>query len=105
MTTVKLEVDQPKSSEITPKSLYLDRRRFLVAAAGFGAVALSAERLSELFSPAVSALAGNSLQAHKSPISTTGEKLTPRAAFIRSPGRCRSTGWSTSLKRLTMIPC
>jgi len=77
MTTVKLEVDQPKSSEITPKSLYLDRRRFLVAAAGFGAVALSAERLSELFSPAVSALAGNSLQARKSPISTTGEKLTP----------------------------
>jgi len=74
---VKLEVDQPKSSEITPKSLYLDRRRFLVAAAGFGAVALSAERLSELFSPAVSALAGNSLQARKSPISTTGEKLTP----------------------------
>jgi sulfoxide reductase catalytic subunit YedY len=77
MTTVKLEVDQPKSSEITPKSLYLDRRRFLVAAAGFGAVALSAERISELFSPAISALAGNSLQAHKSPISTTGEKLTP----------------------------
>jgi sulfoxide reductase catalytic subunit YedY len=74
---VKLEVEQPKSFEITPKSLYLDRRRFLVAAAGFGAVALSSERISELISPALNALAGNRLQASKSPISTTGEKLTP----------------------------
>jgi sulfoxide reductase catalytic subunit YedY len=70
-------MNQPKSSEITPQTLYLDRRRFLAAAAGFGAVALSAERISELFSPLATALAGNSLQASKSPISTTGEKLTP----------------------------
>jgi sulfoxide reductase catalytic subunit YedY len=70
-------MDQPKSWEITPKSLYLDRRRFLAAAAGAGAVALSAGRISELFSPSVHALAGNRLAATRSPISTTGEKLTP----------------------------
>ncbi len=77
MTIVKWNMDQPKSWEITPKSLYLDRRRFLAAAAGAGAVALSAGRISELFSPSVHALAGNRLAATRSPISTTGEKLTP----------------------------
>ena len=77
INAVKLKIDQPKSSEITPKSLYLDRRRFLTLAAGFGAVALSAERIAELFSPSTHAFAGNKLQASKSPISTTGEKLTP----------------------------
>jgi sulfoxide reductase catalytic subunit YedY len=74
---VKLKIDQPKSSDITPKSLYLDRRRFLLSAAGFGAAALSAERIAELFSPATHALAATKLQASRSPISTTGEKLTP----------------------------
>ena len=32
---------EPKSSEITPKSLYMDRRRFLTAAAGFAAGSIS----------------------------------------------------------------
>ena len=74
---MKSNIDQPKSWEITPKSVYLDRRRFLAAAAGAGALALSAGRISELFSPSAHALAGNRLPAAKSPISTTGEKLTP----------------------------
>ncbi|MGA3126840.1 MAG: protein-methionine-sulfoxide reductase catalytic subunit MsrP [Candidatus Korobacteraceae bacterium] len=74
---MKLKIDQPKSSEITPKSLYLDRRRFLAAAAGFGALALSGEKLAELLSPSVHAFAGTALPAKKSSISTTGEKLTP----------------------------
>jgi sulfoxide reductase catalytic subunit YedY len=74
---VKLLIDQPKSSEITPQSLYLDRRRFLVAAAGFGAIALSGEKIAELFSPSTYAFAGTKLQSSPSPISTTGEKLTP----------------------------
>jgi sulfoxide reductase catalytic subunit YedY len=55
----------------------MDRRRFLAAAAGFGAVALSADRVAELFSPSTHALAGTKLNATPSPISTTGEKLTP----------------------------
>ncbi len=74
---MKLRIDTPKSSEITPKSLYLDRRRFLAAAAGFGAVALSGMKISELLSPSEHAFAGTGLQASQSPISTTGEKLTP----------------------------
>jgi sulfoxide reductase catalytic subunit YedY len=55
----------------------MDRRRFLAAAAGLGAVALSVDKIAELFSPGMQAFAGNKLQAAKSPISTTGEKLTP----------------------------
>jgi methionine sulfoxide reductase catalytic subunit len=74
---VKFKLDPPKPSEITPKSLYLNRRRFLAAAAGFGALALSAEKIEELFAPPVHALAGTRLQATPSSISTTGEKLTP----------------------------
>lgn len=74
---VKIKIDQPKTSEITSKSLYLDRRRFLAAAAAFGAVALSADRIAELFSPSAQVFAGTKLAAVKSPISTTGEKLTP----------------------------
>jgi len=74
---VKFKIVQPSSSEITPKSFYLDRRRFLAAAAGFGAVALSADKIAELFLPSTHALAATKLQASKSPISTTGEKLTP----------------------------
>lgn len=76
MKAVKFKIDEPNSSEITPKSLYMDRRRFLAAAAGFGAVALSGKRIAVLLSPEELALAGT-LQASKSPISTTGEKLTP----------------------------
>jgi sulfoxide reductase catalytic subunit YedY len=66
----------PPSSEITPRELYLTRRRFLAAAAGVGAAALSAGRVAELFSPEP-ALAAGKLNAARSPISTTGEKLTP----------------------------
>ncbi len=55
----------------------MNRRRFLAAAAGFGALALSAEKIEELLWPPVHALAGTRLQATPSPISTTGEKLTP----------------------------
>ncbi len=58
-----MKLDSPKSSEITPRELYLDRRRFLAAAAGFGAVALSAGTLSELLSPSLHAMAGSRLAA------------------------------------------
>ncbi len=77
INTVKIKIDQPKSSEITSKSLYMDRRRFLAAAAGFGAAALSADKIAELFSPSTHAHAGTKLNATPSAISTMGEKLTP----------------------------
>ena len=61
------------SSEITPKGKWFNRRRFLTAAAASGAVALGAERISELLSPVHAA---SKLQTVKSPLSTTGEQLT-----------------------------
>src|SRR5215510_8159893 len=57
-------------SEITPKSTYLNRRRFLAGAPA----ALLAGR--ELFSPSARAL-GAKLEVVKSPLSTTGETPNP----------------------------
>lgn len=74
---VRWNRNEPKSSEITPQPLYIDRRRFLLAAAGFGAAALGAGRVADLLSPATRAFAGQKLSAPRSPLSTTGEKLTP----------------------------
>ncbi len=67
------------SSEITQKDDYrdyLNRRRFLRGAAAVGAAALGAERLADVFSPRVRALAGTKLQTVPSPLTTTGEQLT-----------------------------
>jgi sulfoxide reductase catalytic subunit YedY len=71
------------SSEITPRDeyeRYFNRRRFLrTAVSGVfvaGAAALGADRLAEVFSPRISALAGTKLQTVKSPLTTTGEELT-----------------------------
>ncbi len=71
------------SSEITSREeydRYFSRRRFLRAAASTavaaGAAAAGGERLAELFSPRVSALAGTELQTVKSSLTTTGEQLT-----------------------------
>jgi sulfoxide reductase catalytic subunit YedY len=76
---IKKPADIP-SSAITSKSQYLNRRRFLRGAvtgvAAAGAVALGAERLAEMISPRIGALAGTKLETVKSPLSTTGEELT-----------------------------
>jgi methionine sulfoxide reductase catalytic subunit len=71
------------SSEITPRSgyeCYMNRRKFLRGAVSgvvaAGASALGAERLSELVSPRIGALAGTKLDTVKSPLTTTGEDLT-----------------------------
>ena len=65
------------SSEITPKSLYLNRRKFLARAALAGAAAATAWRMRELGSPVTRVLAGNKINGiQKSPFSTT-ETITP----------------------------
>ena len=67
------------SSEITSPEEYarfLNRRRFLRAAVGAGAVALGAERLSGVFSPNIDVSADTKLQTVKSPLTTAGEQLT-----------------------------
>ncbi len=66
-----------RSSEITPKSLYLNRRKFLSGAAITGAAAVSGLGLRELIAPATTVLAGNKIDGiKKSPLSTT-ETITP----------------------------
>jgi sulfoxide reductase catalytic subunit YedY len=67
------------SSEITSPEAYsqfFDRRRFLRTAAAAGAVSLGVDRLAEIASPGVRALAGTKLETVKSPLTTTGEQLT-----------------------------
>jgi sulfoxide reductase catalytic subunit YedY len=76
---IKKPADIP-SSAITSKGQYLNRRRFLRGAvsgvAAAGAAALGAERLAEMISPRIGALAGTKLETVKSSLSTTGEELT-----------------------------
>jgi sulfoxide reductase catalytic subunit YedY len=64
-------------SEVTPKQHYLNRRQFLAAAAGAGAVALGAGKVLELLSPTLQAQAAGKLQYKQGSLSTHGETLTP----------------------------
>jgi sulfoxide reductase catalytic subunit YedY len=64
------------SSAITPKDQYLNRRRFIRAAAAVGAAALASGPLRQLISPSLRAQAGTKLETVKSPLTTTGEQLT-----------------------------
>jgi sulfoxide reductase catalytic subunit YedY len=68
-------IDIP-SSEITSQDKYLNRRRFLRDAVAVGAAALGADRLADMVSPRIGALAGTKLETVKSPLTTTGEQLT-----------------------------
>jgi len=79
-------IDKPSdipSSAITSRDdydRYFNRRKFLRSAASAAvtasAVALGIERLAEIFSPRISALAGTKLETVKSQLTTTGEQLT-----------------------------
>jgi sulfoxide reductase catalytic subunit YedY len=65
------------SSEITPKSLYLNRRKFLAGAGLAAGAAATGFGAREIVSPSASALAGNKIEGiQKSPFSTT-EAITP----------------------------
>src|SRR5246127_5670408 len=66
-----------RSSEITPKSLYLNRRKFLAGAAIAGAAAAIGLGVKETMVPSTTVLAGNKIDGiKKSPFSTT-ETVTP----------------------------
>ena len=68
--------DDVRSSEITPREVYLDRRKFL-AGIGLTAVAAAGLATKELFSPSAKANADDKIAGlQKSPFSTT-EKITP----------------------------
>jgi sulfoxide reductase catalytic subunit YedY len=66
-----------RSSDITPKEMYWNRRRFLAGAAMAGAAMATGARFSELASPSLAAQANARIDGlQKSPFSTT-EKETP----------------------------
>ena len=66
------KADDIRSSEITPKSLYLNRRRFLAGAAMAGAAAASGIGLREVLSPSTTVLAASKIDGiKKSSFSTT----------------------------------
>jgi len=64
-------------SEITPRSLYSNRRKFLAGLAAAGAAAATAGGVREIISPSATVHAGNKINGlQKSPFSTT-ETITP----------------------------
>ena len=73
---IKKPADIP-SSEITPKSVYLNRRKFLAAASAAGATLIASRGLLDVISPSKTALAGNKLQGVSKGPFATDEKQTP----------------------------
>jgi sulfoxide reductase catalytic subunit YedY len=71
------KADDICSSEITPKSLYLNRRKFLAGVALAGAAAASGFGLREIVSPSTTALAGNKIDGIKKSSLSTTETVTP----------------------------
>ena len=65
------------SSEITTKADYMNRRKFMTAAGAAGIAALAGNRIARIVEPKTSVEAGTKLNTIKSPLSTTGEDLTP----------------------------
>jgi len=70
------KADDIRPSEITPQSLYLNRRKFLAAAGLAGAAAVGAAGLLEVGSPQRAYAEEKIPNLQKSPFSTT-EKITP----------------------------
>ena len=64
------------SSEITPRSVYLNRRAFLTGAATLAGATLLGSRLRDVISPSVAVMAGTKLNYTNGPFGTT-EKQTP----------------------------
>jgi len=73
---IKKSPDIP-SSEITPHSLYLNRRKFLAGTALAGAAAVTGAGLSELASPSATAHANTKIDGIKPSSLSTKETITP----------------------------
>jgi len=65
------------SSEITPRSLYLNRRKFLAGLALTGAAAATGLRFRGLFEPEIVAHAGNKIDGIKKSAFSSTETITP----------------------------
>jgi methionine sulfoxide reductase catalytic subunit len=66
-----------KSSEITSKSLYLNRRSFLTSAAAVGAAAMAGGALREVATPSEVVRAGSKIDGIQKSKFSTDEKITP----------------------------
>ncbi len=66
-----------KASEITPRSLYMNRRNFLLGTAAAGAVAATGFRFREALSPSVVARANAKIDGIQKSSYSTNEKITP----------------------------
>jgi methionine sulfoxide reductase catalytic subunit len=66
-----------RSSEITPKSLYLNRRKFMAGAAAVTGAAAFGVGLREIISPSTIALAGNKINGIQKSSFSTSEAITP----------------------------
>jgi sulfoxide reductase catalytic subunit YedY len=64
------------SAEITPKSLYLNRRNFLLGAGALAGAVFASRKIGQIVDPSSSVLADTKLQTSPSSFSTT-EKQTP----------------------------
>jgi methionine sulfoxide reductase catalytic subunit len=73
---IKRAVDIP-SSEITPKGLYLNRRRFLAGAALAGAATVAGAGFREFASPSMTAQANAKIDGIKKSSFSTNETITP----------------------------
>src|SRR5580692_3607153 len=71
------KADDIRYSEITPKSLYLNRRKFLADVALAGAATFIGLGAKELIAPSSSVLAGNKIDGLKKSSFSTTETITP----------------------------
>ena len=71
------KADDIRSSEITPKSLYLNRRKFLAEAALAGAAATIGVGLKDAIWPSATVFAGNKIDGIKKSSFSTTETVTP----------------------------
>lgn len=66
-----------RSSEITPKDLYLNRRKFLAGAALAGAAVATGFRFKNLTAPSAAVYAGEKIDGIQKSSFSTDEKITP----------------------------
>ncbi len=76
LTRTKSEIPQIPASEITPKETYMNRRKFMAAAAAAGVTAVAGERVSRVLHPAGVKAEEEKLTTVKSQYSTPGLTLT-----------------------------
>jgi sulfoxide reductase catalytic subunit YedY len=107
-------------SEVTPKEIYLNRRKFMAAMGAAGAAMAAGKLIENLLEPPAVAQAGTKLNYVKSGLSTQGEELTPYKSVTtynnfyefgtdkedpaRNATNFRTTPWKISIEGLVKSP-